>query len=139
MSNARTQRVIETLGMPQGTAMNRLRKMVLFRQLKKYRDNICARCEKEIENVEQLSIEHVKPWEGRSAELFWDMDNIAFSHLDCNRQHIYHGGASKRKIAPEGMSWCVGCKKFEPVGNFNADKARWTGLQHYCRESRLDR
>jgi len=125
--------------MPQGTAMNRLRKMVLFRQLKKYGDNICTRCEKEIETVGELSIEHVKPWEGRSAELFWDMDNIAFSHLKCNCTHVYHGGTPKRKIAPEGTAWCTGCKKFEPIENFNVNKAHWNGLQKYCRESRLDR
>lgn len=74
-----------TLGMPSGTACNRLRKLVLFRQLQKHKENICVRCNKEIEKVEDLSIEHIKPWEGISAELFWNLDNVAFSHLSCNR------------------------------------------------------
>jgi hypothetical protein len=72
------------LGMPHGTAFGRLRKIVLFSVLKRHEENICARCSKEIETVEELSIEHLKPWEGISVELFWDVDNIAFSHLHCN-------------------------------------------------------
>jgi hypothetical protein len=138
MSNARAQRVIQTLGMPQGTAMNRLRKMVLFRQLKKYNDNICTRCEKEIETVNELSIEHIKPWEGRSAELFWDMDNISFSHLRCNIAHTFHGGIARRRIPPDGMAWCVMCKKFEPRENFH-NGSRWDGLQQWCKYNRRDR
>ena len=72
---------IETLGMPIGTASHRLRKILLFQQLKKHKENICVRCGLEIETVEELSVEHIKPWEGISAELFWDLDNIAFSHM----------------------------------------------------------
>jgi hypothetical protein len=72
------------LGMPRGTAANRLRKMVLFDVLKRHNENICVRCKKSIEAVEELSIEHVKPWEGADTALFWDLQNIAFSHLSCN-------------------------------------------------------
>jgi hypothetical protein len=136
MSN---KRAVETLGMSHGAACSRLRKMVLFRQLAKYDDNVCVRCSEKIENIDELSIEHVKPWEGLSADLFWDLDNVAFSHMRCNKPHTFHGGVAKRKIAPDGMSWCVGCKKFEPIENFTVDRGRWTGLAHYCRESRLDR
>ncbi|VVB52086.1 Uncharacterised protein [uncultured archaeon] len=74
-----------TLGMPHGTASNRLRKIVLFHLLKKLNENTCFKCQGIIEAVEDLSIEHKKPWEGISAELFWDIENIAFSHLNCNR------------------------------------------------------
>ena|SRR5712664_1866660 len=77
-----------TLGMPHGTANNRLRKNILFHLLKKHDENYCVRCEQLIESVDDLSIEHIKPWEGISAELFWDLENIAFSHLHCNRPHV---------------------------------------------------
>lgn len=87
------------LGMPFGTANGKLRKMVLFHLLKKHKENFCFQCGTEIETVDELSIEHKKPWLHESTDLFWDIDNIAFSHHHCNcaaaRQmkgvHIIHG------------------------------------------------
>jgi hypothetical protein len=72
------------LGMPWGTASNRLRKEILFNLLKKYHENVCYRCDKEIETSQELSIEHKKAWLNVDVKLFWDLDNIAFSHLICN-------------------------------------------------------
>lgn len=72
------------LGMPFGTANAKLRKMILFHLLKKHNENICFQCGKVIETVEELSIEHKKPWLHESTELFWDIADIAFSHLHCN-------------------------------------------------------
>lgn len=72
------------LGMPHGTANARLRKMILFRLIKKCGEDTCFRCGKAIGNLDDLSIEHKLPWENRSVDLFWDLDNIAFSHLKCN-------------------------------------------------------
>lgn len=83
-NKSRSQSIAQQLGMSLGTASGRLRKMLLLRQLKKYGDNICARCGKSIELIEDLSMEHIKPWEGRSTDLFWDLDNVAFSHIGCN-------------------------------------------------------
>ena len=74
----------DALGMPIGTATHRLRKMILFHLLKKHNENFCFQCGAKIEIVEELSIEHKKPWLHESVDLFWDMDNIAFSHLHCN-------------------------------------------------------
>jgi hypothetical protein len=85
--NARKQRVVAQLGMPPGTAAGRLRKIILFHLLCRLEENICFKCAKEIVTVDELSIEHKEPWEGRSAELFWDLNNIAFSHLRCNTIH----------------------------------------------------
>lgn len=137
MSKARTQRVIETLGMPQGTAMGRLRKMVLFRQLKKYGDNVCVRCGALIESVDELSIEHIKPWEGRSAELFWDLDNIAFSHLSCNCK-ANSGPAGRPNVnritPPSGTAWCRTCKDNHPVVEFAKNRTNWNGLRRDCRK-----
>jgi 5-methylcytosine-specific restriction endonuclease McrA len=124
----------ETLGMPPGTASNRLRKMLLFRQLKKHNENTCVRCEKEIETVEELSVEHIKPWEGISANLFWDLDNVAFSHMRCNVPHTRRGGEPNRKIGPEGTAWCSSCEKFLSVDNFYETKHRWHGYFNKCKE-----
>ncbi len=72
------------LGMPYGTATGKLRKLILFHLLKKHNENVCFQCGKEIETVDELSMEHKKPWLHESSDLFWDVENIAFSHLHCN-------------------------------------------------------
>jgi hypothetical protein len=128
-----SKRKTEFLGMPHGTAVGRLRKNVLFYLLKKYNENICERCKQVIETVEELSLEHKQPWENISVALFWDLENIAFSHLHCNRPHKYVSGGLNKKIAPEGTAWCTGCKKFEPVNNFWKDVSNHSGLSQYCK------
>jgi hypothetical protein len=130
---SRNKRVAEQLGMSHGTASSRLRKMLLFRQLKKHGENVCVRCKKTIEVIEELSIEHIKPWEGRSTELFWDLDNVAFSHMACNVPHAYNTGGHNKKIAPDGMSWCSAHKRFESVENFFGNVSKWNGLQSHCK------
>ena len=70
--------------MPFGTASNRLRKMILFSLLAKHNENVCFRCGKVIATVDDLSIEHKKAWLSVDSKLFWDIDNVAFSHLKCN-------------------------------------------------------
>ena len=72
------------LGMPFGTANGKLRKNILFHLLKKHGENFCFHCGAEIETADELSIEHKKPWLHENVDLFWDIDNIAFSHLTCN-------------------------------------------------------
>lgn len=85
----RNQRLAQQLGMPSGTAMTKLRKIILFHLLKKHGENVCTRCNLEIVVVGDLSIEHIKPWENIDPALFWDLDNIAFSHIKCNRPHSW--------------------------------------------------
>ena len=98
------------LGMPWGTANNRLRKSILFHLLKRHEENVCYVCDTVIEKVDDLSIEHKKPWEGASIDLFWDLENIAFSHIRCNKPHQQNGGRDKI-VTPEGTSWCWVCKQ----------------------------
>ncbi|HEY0079174.1 MAG TPA: hypothetical protein VGB73_11055 [Pyrinomonadaceae bacterium] len=131
--NKRGARKSAFLGMPHGTASNRLRKIVLFHLLQKHDENVCFKCSAKIETADELSIEHKEPWEGISVELFWSLENIAFSHLRCNRNHRYRsGGASRRKVGVEGTAWCRRCKAFRPVAEFCRNKARWNGLQAWC-------
>lgn len=127
------------LGMPFGTACNKLRKLVLFGILKKHGENICVRCNEFIESVDELSLEHIKPWENISVSLFWNLENIAFSHLHCNKPHVYHGGKFQRKDSPPGTAWCTVCKKFESVNRFHKNKTNWNGLQDHCKEFCPDR
>ena len=138
-SSERKIRVVEQLGMPPGTAANRLRKLVLFNQLQKHRENICVRCDGTIETSDDLSIEHIKPWENRDSDLFWDLDNIAFSHRKCNVVHVNHGGGSRKVIAPEGQSWCFYCRTFKLVEQFTVHSMRWNGVSEECRDCKSKR
>lgn len=123
-----------TLGMSHGTANSKLRKNILFHLLKKHGENICFKCSELISRAEELSIEHKKPWEGRSADLFWDLDNIAFSHLRCNtRGKMYSEDYALRKIGPEGTAWCTTHQKFLPVEDFYKNITRWNGLLGCCK------
>lgn len=76
----------QQLGMPHGTANNILKKNILFSLLVKYNENICYHCSEPICFVEELSIEHKIPYlySDNPKELFFSLDNIAFSHLRCN-------------------------------------------------------
>lgn len=93
------------LGMPIGTATNRLKKQILFNLIKKANENFCFQCGAEIENVNELSIEHKIPWldSEKPLDLFFNLDNIAFSHLSCNAgaarvvNQIYRKSRSKFK------------------------------------------
>ena len=74
------------LGMPYGTARNVLNKQLMFTFVQRLGLDTCHQCGKRIESVDNLSVEHKKAWlhEPNAKELFFDLDNIAFSHHKCN-------------------------------------------------------
>lgn len=109
LSNAKKS---EFLGISYGTACGKLRKNILFMLAQKCNMDTCFRCNRKIETVNDISIEHKLPWEGRSVELFWDLENIAFSHVKCNRPHIV---GNKRT---DGLAWCYKCKESLSVSSF---------------------
>jgi len=67
-------------------ARNDLNNSILFNLVKECGDNVCYRCGKTIEKVEELSIEHKEPYlfSENAKELFFDLNNITFSHRKCN-------------------------------------------------------
>lgn len=76
----------EQLGMHLGTASARLRKLLIFNFLKELKRDYCFQCKLQIKNIEELSIEHKKNWmySEDPIKFFFDLNNIAFSHLTCN-------------------------------------------------------
>ena len=74
------------LGMPHGTAQGKLKKSIMFWLLSRLNLNKCFRCKKKIETIKELSVEHKEHWldSDDPVGLFFDLDNIAFSHLSCN-------------------------------------------------------
>jgi hypothetical protein len=103
------------LGMNPSTASNRLNKQLLFTLGKKLDMQWCFHCGAEIESVKEMSVEHKIPWlySEDPVSLYFDLDNIAFSHKSCN-----YGAARKptKKFCPSPSSYkrgcrCDGCKK----------------------------
>lgn len=119
-------------------ARNRLVKMILFGLVGHMGLDSCFKCNKKIENIKEFTIEHKKPWLDVSPDLFWDLQNIAFSHSKCNTAHR-KGGHRLRKIGPSGTAWCYLCKKFEPIEKFHKRSGRWNGVVGYCKRSRPHR
>ena len=76
----------EQLGMKLGTASGRLRKGIMFAMAKKLDLDTCYHCDAKIIEIDEFSIEHKDPWlhSANPIEKFFDIDNIAFSHLKCN-------------------------------------------------------
>lgn len=85
MSN---EKKTKQLGIPYGTACARLRKMVLFSLVRELKRDKCYRCGLPILNIAEFTIEHKEPWFNGSADLFWDLGNIAFSHSTCNLRAV---------------------------------------------------
>ncbi len=79
------------LGRTYHSSQTRLRTLLLFDLLKRHKENICYRCNKEILTVEELTIDHKIDWFRADTKLYWDLKNIAFSHLLCNAK----AGANK--------------------------------------------
>lgn len=84
---SRSEGIASQLGMSPSTARSRLVKMLLFRELQRSNNDNCFKCGDKIKDIDHLSIEHKRPWLNVSADLYWDLDNIEFSHLTCNRPH----------------------------------------------------
>jgi hypothetical protein len=73
-------------GLNAGTASSRLRKSIMFDLAQKLNLCTCFRCSKEIDNVDDFTIDHKINWRksDNSVELFFNLNNIAFSHHLCN-------------------------------------------------------
>lgn len=132
--DTRFDRIKNQLGMPIGTANARLKKSILFSLLQETGKNVCFRCGNEITSVDDLSIDHKEWWENVNPELFWDLNNIAFSHLKCNCSHQRRVTSQPklRKVVSEGFAWCSGCKQEYPVECFWANRSRYNGLNNLC-------
>ena len=76
----------DQLGMPFGTATNRLKKSLLFALVQELNWDNCYRCGDKILEVKDLSVEHKNPWldSDDPIGLFFDLSNVTFSHLKCN-------------------------------------------------------
>jgi hypothetical protein len=75
----------EQLGMNPSTASGRLVKDILWNLIVQTKQDNCCKCNEQMTR-ETFSIEHVKPWldSDDPIGLYFDLNNISFSHLSCN-------------------------------------------------------
>ncbi len=89
------------LGMDGGTASNRLLKDILFKLITDA-GHVCYHCGFPMSRS-TFSIEHKEPWLDSSdpVKLFFDLENIGFSHKVCNFAARRHGGGAPKKYATD--------------------------------------
>lgn len=101
------------LGMNPSTASGRLVKDLLWNFVKTTGQDACCKCSEPMSR-ETFSIEHVTPWLDSEdpVGLYFDIDNISYSHLRCNvetarRKKAECGTTSKYR----GGCRCLECSK----------------------------
>ena len=97
------------LGMNPSTAAHRLKKSILFDFAKQLGHNWCYQCATEIKDIDKFTIEHKKPWldSKNPPEAFFDLENIAFSHAECN----YAAARQKEGMpCPSVTAYRKGCR-----------------------------
>ena len=110
----------QQLGMEFGKANQRLFKMMVWKMATKCGMDKCSHCKQLIEEPDHLSLEHIQPWrgiEGRPArpELFWDLDNIAFSHIWCNSGSPTRGQGNRKYFGVDDYSDSRGDKNYKKI------------------------
>ncbi len=113
--------------MPFGTAQNKLKKALLFSLVQELKRDVCFRCKKKIETIDDFSIEHKLGWQlaNNPIEAFFKLSDVGYSHLPCNvkagarenkfnksKTHCKYGHAfnSENTFIIKNTTWRV-CKK----------------------------
>jgi hypothetical protein len=81
-----------------GKALYRLKSQMLFKLLQELKRTECFRCGKEM-TQDDYSLDHKKDWLDGDPTLFWDLENISFSHMRCNKPRV------------QTFTQCTGCEK----------------------------
>lgn len=113
-----SQRQADQLGMPYGTACNRLRRQIMFGLVQVTGLDACCKCGESM-TEDNYTIEHLRPWFDVDVDLFWDLDNVAFSHQACNRPHRHNprtAGHGTRARYRRGCR-CQPCKDAQNTAN----------------------
>lgn len=84
----------------------------MFEMAKELGRDVCFQCGKTIETVDDFSIEHKTAWIDPDDPngLFFDLDNVAFSHLSCNCAAAYRKTWKERGIVHGVKGRRRGCR-----------------------------
>lgn len=80
----------QQLEMSVGKANYRLNRSIMFHLVQETARDRCFQCGEIIKDIDDFSVEHKIPWmdSENPKELYFDLDNIAFSHKSCNYSNI---------------------------------------------------
>ena len=98
MAKDTNKRKSAALGVNASSADSRLKTMLLFKLAGLLNLLDCYRCGGPIESIDQFTKDHKVAWlnSENPSELFFDLDNVAFSHRTCN---------SSAATGTAGLSW----------------------------------
>lgn len=101
----------EVLGTSMSNATMRLLRSLVFDYICRMHDNYCYRCKLPMTR-QDFSIEHIKEWRGaeNGQELFFDIDNISYSHLKCNTEARRFRAWNKGIITHGISGYRLGCR-----------------------------
>jgi hypothetical protein len=87
------QEAAKQLGEKFSIARHKLNRQIFFSLIQKLGLNVCYRCQRAIENYYEVSIDHKEPWlhKENAVDLFYNLENIAFSHRRCNSKYFRFG------------------------------------------------
>jgi hypothetical protein len=129
------------LGINPSTASHRLVKDILYSLVLKTDQNNCFQCGKPMSR-ETFSIEHRVPWldSENPVGLFFDLDNISFSHKTCNYEAKRsappaHGNITMYRTGCRCNVCIEGIKNVYKDGNYKRDEARKLARQAYSKIS----
>ena len=82
----RTKKMEDILGEKLSTAKSRLNRILIFELAKKCGLDKCFRCGELIDDLDDFTVDHKESWllSNQASKLFYDIENIAFSHGKCN-------------------------------------------------------
>ena len=106
----------QQLGMNTSTATNRLTRDLLFKFIVLSGKNECYRCKQPMTRQE-FSIEHVTPWLDSEdpVGLFFDLDNVSFSHQKCNTRWVDHKKKTQEEMLAANRNWKKENRIYDPV------------------------
>ena|SRR5579872_4883064 len=112
------------LGMSAGKAAHILKKSLFLKLLQQTNNDICFRCKTKIQTAAELSIDHKIDWRYDKVDLYWNLDNIAYSHRKCNKPSRFKAPSGKRGIVTTYQFGCR-CRLCKDAKNHSNNKWRW--------------
>lgn len=120
--------------MPLGQANFRLWKKAVWGLLESLGMSDCFRCGSPM-SEQTYSLDHRLVWRGVSADLFWDAENIGWSHHACNLEaarKVTPKPEPKRRVVVDGTLTCAACRKTKSAEYFGKSSRAWNGYSSYC-------
>lgn len=77
-------------------------------------------------------MDHMQNWIDADSSVFWDVSNVAFSHVLCNVR-ASRGHSNVHRSHPDGTHWCSKHKGYLPQSEFYVTRQSPTGLPYWCK------